>query len=822
MKKILSLGQSLLGASLLALAPDLIADEVAPLALASEGKPLASIVISPHVEKRTQELAGELADALRRITGAEFLIEEQAAPLGVVIGTETDWPGHLPPVEEGISESHAREDYLIRTTPDALFLIGRTPLAVQNALWDFLHELGFRQFFPGQHWEIWPRTPDLKVQIHRFEKPSYYFRALTTLNWAKNEAAFLQWKVRNRMVSGFHLRTGHAYDAIIARNKEYFQANPGAIHENAKFDPTWPGLADLVMQDSIRLLEQGNDSVSLDPSDGGGWREDSPLGGPSNQAITLANHVAAAIQERFPGCKVGLYGYHEHSPPPEIEVDPNVIVSIASSFIKGGYSVEELVRGWKARGAAIGIRDYLGVWSWSKDQPGRALAGDPDYLFRTIPGFWKKGARYWRSEGTPSWGANGLGYYIAARLLWNVDEAERRSELLADFYSRSFGAAASQMQRYFEECLFASAKPLVSEDLIGRMYRHLDAALQHAGSEEEKNRIRDFIVYTRYVELSLSATRATGDEKQKILRDLARFAWRTRDTGMLSGRMIFRDYRKPNEVIEPISALAPEKEHPLKDSEKVTVEMLDNILAEGIAANPPLGFQPVSFSKNLQPFSDSEKSPATPPAPLLLNGKNHFYLYADAAGKRFRFEAKVVSIYSGRGPVKLRLYADENPLIDQPVATAELPPDKEKHSAELVSPHAGLHRLEVDSPGSTEFSWPAGQTLAIPSGPEESVIFTRNAQQSFYFYVPEGTKVLGGYSPRASGGILDADGRLVFNFTTLGGPGYFSIPVPPEAAGSWWRLLEIREQPLLLTVPPYLARSPKEGMLPAETSPPSP
>ena len=48
----------------------------------------------------------------------------------------------------------------------------------------------------------------------------------------------------------------------------------------------------------------------------------------------------------------------KHSPPPTIRVHPNVIVSVATSFIQPGYTFEQLVEGWAAKGATLGIRDY--------------------------------------------------------------------------------------------------------------------------------------------------------------------------------------------------------------------------------------------------------------------------------------------------------------------------------------------------------------------------------------------------------------------------------------------------------------------------------
>jgi hypothetical protein len=59
-----------------------------------------------------------------------------------------------------------------------------------------------------------------------------------------------------------------------------------------------------------------------------------PLGSPSDQAVTLANHVAQAVRAAYPGRKVGMNAYNEHSPRRDFDVDPDVVVC-ANCFALG-------------------------------------------------------------------------------------------------------------------------------------------------------------------------------------------------------------------------------------------------------------------------------------------------------------------------------------------------------------------------------------------------------------------------------------------------------------------------------------------------------
>ena len=167
--------------------------------------------------------------------------------------------------------------------------------------------------------------------------------------------------------------------------------------------------------------EPSLDSISTDPSDGGGWCECekcAQLGSVSDQAVTLANEVATAVNRRHPGKLVGMYAYNHHSPPPSVRVDPHVVISVATSFLKGGLRLDEIIFGWTNRGASLGIREYYGVNVWDRDLPAAARGGNINYLRRTIPDFRARGARFMSAESSDNWGPNGLGYYLASRMLW--------------------------------------------------------------------------------------------------------------------------------------------------------------------------------------------------------------------------------------------------------------------------------------------------------------------------------------------------------------------------------------------------------------------
>lgn len=790
----------------------------ATLQLSREGRALLPMVIAENATAEVKALATELVAGLERITGAKFAVTTKGKN-GLFFGTDAEWPGKLPAPPAGRSAVLVRDDYLLRSEKDRVWIIGRTPVGLRNAVWDFLYRAGFRQYFPGEHWAIWPRTPQLSVKVDTFQTPAYYSRYLF-LGGSQSEptkAAYEQWKIRNRMDAGFKLKTQHSYGATVKRNPAFFAAHPetlvGPPGENTKFDPSHAVLLDLLAKDAIEQFRQNPelDSISCDPSDGSGWRKDSPLGSPSNQAVTISNQVARAIQKEFPGRRVGMYAYAEHSPPPDFAVDPHVIVSVATNFLRQGHTVEKLLAAWSAKGAEMGIREYLGVWPWDHDIPGRSRAAKLEAIAQSIPHYHRLGARYWTAETSQGWGAHGLGNYLAARVLWDLGEAKQVTEILHDFYARAFGAAAAEMKEFYESYVLASGHPLMSEDLLGRMYRCLERAGVRADSAEIRARIEDLVVYTRFAELVFAYENTQGAVRLQAYGELADYSYRMLETKMISSYGVLRSEAwRHKELKAPVDWNDAGVASPPANQSAGSAE-ISELVRQGIARNPLTPFEARAFPGRLGPAH--LRADDKPRLPVDLRGTNNLYVYKAKAEDELTFTVRGGLIYGDRGPVQLRLFSELNALVDEPVSTASAPGDKQDHVVTLRSPFVGVHRLEIaDGSDLTKVSWPAGRPVVMPMSPAERT--RTHGKYSLVFFVPADTKSISGYSEQGKGSLQNAAGETVFDFAPLKQAGYFSVPVPNGLAGTWCRLVDAIGVKLFMTVPPYLARSADELLVP--------
>ena len=787
-------------------------------------------LVAPN--ERLKTLGHTLRHYLSRMSGAPFEVTASGGR-GDGIVLKVARPRNL-----GVYD---RERYSIRSHAKGLLLTGTTEDALEHAVWDLLYRLGYRQFFPGPTWEIVPRLTEMRIEIDVEEKPDYHYRSIWYGygTWDYNRQPWEDWSRKNRMGGGLRLQTGHAYGGIIRAKQAVFDQHPEFyalidgkrnIHPHAKLCIGNAALRRTVVEFAQEYFAKNPaaDCISMEPSDGGGWCECrlcEEIGPPSDRALLLANEVADAVRPRF----VGLYAYGFHSPPPTIAARPNVCVNVATAFIRGGHTLDEIISGWSAKGAIIGIREYYSVHVWDRDLPGAARGSHLDDLARTIPGFHALGARFLTAESSDNWGCNGLGYHLASRLLWDVEEADRREAIVDDFLTKCFGPAREPMERFYE--LIDGSNPtstLVYEDLLARMYRALDAARKRVSADSpERRRIDQLLLYTRYVDLFNRYRQLLGPARQQAFEALIRHAYRMRRTMMVHTKALYRDLAaRDRTVVVPEEARwsVPEDRNPWKSSEPFEEQELSAILRDGMDRYRPveLDFQPRTFSDHLvsaQPL----KLPTAPEGHAARGrGLRSWYTRLKEPGEIvLNVTGGLIAHYRDRGNVRVRVWklGEGRVAGERKTLVAEdrsVPPDGTPHTIRIPLKKPGLYQIDLDDGSDmTDVSWPSGQPMTWNMA-WDNRLPVLVGRWSLWFYVPRGTAKIGLYVHTSAGSVLEPDGRPAFDLADKPGK-FISIDVPPGADGRLWKLHQVAGKVGLMNVPPFLARSPQELLLPAET-----
>jgi hypothetical protein len=823
----------------LALAPALQAGFPAPAEtrLFEDGVPRLSVVTSATAQAATGLAARELAALLSAIGGTNVSLECGDGLRGLAVGTVADFPALAAGDRLDTNALLHVDDYLLRSHPDGVLLLGVTPVGARHAVWDLLDRLGYRRFFAPKNWEIVPSLKNATLNVDVTESPSWLGRRIWYGfgTWAENKTNYAEWCARNRSDTAFALNTGHAYDNIRSKNRKTIEEHPdylgllGGVRKSTKFCISNPGVRKMVADMAVAAFKTNpaQQTFSVDPSDGGGWCECeacAALGTVTDRALTLANEVADAVNREVGERYIGMYAYNMHSPPPEkVRVHPRVIISVATSFIKGGLTLDGLITGWNRMGSSLfGIREYYSVNTWDRDVPGAARGANTAYLANTITNFHARGARFMSSESSANWGPNGLGYYLAARLLWNTNDVSRLEELKEDFLDKSFGPARNEM-RDFYTLIDGARKPLLSPDLVGRMYRTLDAALKAAaGRADVQARLDDLVLYTRYVELYMLYIEGRGAERQAAFEKLIRHAYRMRRTEMVHSYALYRDldHRDKSIVIPPEAAWQkPEPGNPWKSSEPFTRAELAAFVADGIAGNETVDFKPVAFDAPLVKAGALGLAGVTNAswtnASWQSRGNQRMFIWVETAPTTlvFTLTGGLITHYRDRGDARLKLTPAEE-AEGKAVASGSVPPDGVPRQVTLATTHPGLHFLDMaDGGDSTRIDWPAGLPVTFKTSLGSRMDY---CEGPYFFYVPKGTPVVAGFTAGFNGLLAGPDGTVLREWK--GEHRYFSVPVPKGADGALWSIRGDmnKKQFHLMTVPPFLARTGAELLLPED------
>ncbi len=783
--------------------------------LSRNGEALLPVVVAPDATDSVRQSADVLAQYLGRIGGAEFLVEESDTPHGVslLVAPDPDRP----------------ERYTITSSDTDVEVVGGSDLAVQHAVWDLLYRLGYRQYFATANWEIVPKLDAIEVDFDVDEEPDYRSRRVWygygTNSW--NVEQYERWVARNRMGGAFELRTGHAWGGIMRRHADEFAAHPEWLalidgervepSEAAKFCVSNEALRKLVVQDVLAQADAdpGLDSISLDPTDGRGWCECqacAAIGSPSNRVILLANEAAAALEDAgHSRMWIGTYAYAGHARAPTIKPHPKVIVSVATAF--SDRTADELLAEWDEAGVnQVGIREYHSVVTWDRNLPGRSRASNSEYLLETIPKFHGYGARFYSSESGDSWAAHGLGHFLSARLLWDVSEAERFDQIFNRFIEDCFGDAAAPMRSYFE-LVDGANNPLLSKDLIGRMYRLIQEARRMTSDAGVIARLNDLALFTRYVELMYAYRQGGAEEGIAVMQ----FAWKIRLTGMVHSYALYRDIpHRDKRIVVPEGAGANDRgSHPWKADADFTDADVEQLISRGIAANPLFDFTPRTFSGDLRPAGLGSGD-----LPLGSFGPRDRYdqswlIWRDEPGAvAFQAQTGVIPSYREVRDTVFELHTIGQP-IDGAVDEVHVRPDGETHDVTLETGVSGLHRLtSADAGAMTTLTFPDEMHVTREMSSDSPLHV--NAGTRVVFYVPSGTEKIGGFAETDKPRVYPVGAR--WNEGRSVGPGYFTIDVPPGQDGMCWQI-EVRSggsKMMLMTVPPYVARRPDQLLLPQE------
>ncbi len=344
-------------------------------------------------------------------------------------------------------------------------------------------QLGVRWFWPGKTGEIVPKCATLKIpdNFNYSSSPSFIWRHAwyySVNKTTKVRKAIALWYVRNKMgisngnASSFqHIWGNTLSDKYYKEHPEYYSLLKGKRQRIGKYRQVCSSnskVVDIFAKKYIAKSKPGVDDIlSISPNDGNGFCEcanckkldhqqlytkDQGYQGIvySDRVYAFVNQVAEKIKQQRPKLRLGLFAYTFYSDPPKTiaKLNDNVVIALTQINGKFNYANERQaarsrLAAWEKKCQQIIIRDYLGDFHYCEvvHPYTKIIAEDLKYLYNNgAVGF------YW--ESAVDFQTNHLNYYLAARLMWDVNQS--REAILDDYYAKAYGKAAPFMRQYFE------------------------------------------------------------------------------------------------------------------------------------------------------------------------------------------------------------------------------------------------------------------------------------------------------------------------------------------------------------------------------------
>jgi hypothetical protein len=336
-----------------------------------------------------------------------------------------------------------------------------------------------------------------------------------------------------------------------------------------------------------------------------------------------------------------------------------------------------MLKGWSAVCRNLGIREYYNIPQWGGADPDYRGARI-EYLKRSIPRFHRLGAVTMNAEACSNWGASGPRLYLAARLLWDVEEDA--DAVMEDFYRKAFGRGAPAMRRYYERW---ERGERLSARTLALSLLDVAEAQRLADTTETRRRVDAMALYLHYVKLHADYAEAAGaEEKERIAEGGDDFLWRFKNTFLVHTKAGWGVHREG---------------FPFFTREEVASLVADDV--RGLPPREELDVAVRRYSWDLVPLADAAGAPdaARPRAPAAPRGRNLAVLFRGAGGERIPLVGKNISYrLSMREGDRFRLLARAR---------------RAGRAAAIELPEDGLYKLNVS--GDTRPSLPADRRAVM-------------------------------------------------------------------------------------------------------------
>lgn len=801
---------------------------------------------------------------------------------------------------------------LLSAADGVLYLRARSAAWLARAVARLSWSLGKRLWLPNDAFRVQPTYPKLSVEIdiakaHDVQDTGAFGTSGRFLK-GPLETNFPEWQRVNMVGPVAALRSGHIWQGAVHAlgpdgsgdwNSSDHYVEAGKRLQVYRQDPpgTYSVCEDFAAWLKAEKARLGWDSVSVSTTDGTkGWesvvgfgRDD---GDPSTYNETeinvflakkVAEYFAANQDPNEPPAQISMLAYGSTSYPadpgkadPEgdaIRLPAGLHVVVTKGFFQGNEDWNSVHDSYRAisddPGQQFSGYWYMEVWTGSKDRPGVAAVSREE----VIAGWWADNAPR-VTDNYPLYVGGELGSGLCptflGALIWQAAWRERSNDfaglaggMVCSFLQTCFPTKAvrTAMRAFTERVLWierGSFAPLLTEDLLHRMYADLLSAIDAGPTAEERARVNAFVKYTRFLELyravlaaDLQATAGLDlyDEFRAFLYNiryegLVNYHFWTLQDAFGADADLEARYGENSLFSSSLENLPDNVPATWRDGGTYFPDLTDGglraLCVDGMANNALYPFTAIGYPDD--PFDGLvEPLPATA-APPATNR-------ADSLGWYDSSEAVTLWVKTKTGQTSLdwwfRPWVAPDPGAEQTVEVVD-------GSQSVVASRSfsaaadgrvwtnwvatglqenSVYQVRIKDPrkdGMLLCWWLDGDPDGSPNDisgtylvsfrvlpAETQAVFTGSPQ--WFFYVPAGATELGGVWSKKEGEIRDAGGVTILDKDPANldsGVAPFHHLLDPAQKNTVMRGVHAGGDLTLMTLPPYLALDPRELIVP--------
>ncbi len=293
-------------------------------------------------------------------------------------------------------------------------------------VYQYLHELGFRFYQPGDTWEIIPRLSTVFKKGSKSYNTAYKYKSWFISgghrNWVMDKSTLYNWEVytgenghnwslyqrRNGMM-GAHRFAGHRGDILSGNYLATIQNNPCYVaNYNGSRQATTSSVPDIYNNEARQLwastiaqkytqsknnilnnpvlyvnqyrsLFYNTRYIGIEVPDGPRWGNSRDSIGctsidyasAADQSIVLANSTAQKLKALDPSRRFQVYAYADHADIPSagITIDPSIDIQVVPTAFQQESSPRGLLNRWYKNYGAVAEYHYLNIPQWSGETP---------------------------------------------------------------------------------------------------------------------------------------------------------------------------------------------------------------------------------------------------------------------------------------------------------------------------------------------------------------------------------------------------------------------------------------------------------------------